>query len=248
MPLPGVSEIEAAGLRAWPAIDSAADGRWIMRAAGGYTKRANSVQSLDPADDDDVAARLERAVRWYRDRQLPPVFRVTPLAGPGTLAGLAAWTPFDRSLVLAMDLGPASSGAGDAPTLLKPAASEWLTAQRQLQGYDEPTAERLRRIVEQIKAPARGLVSFGEDRQPAASALIVVVSGLSFTLNVVTAEAQRRQGHSRRLLLAAMAWARQAGARRAVIQVLATNAPAIALYESLGYSHVYDYHYRRLGS
>src|SRR5687768_11623478 len=112
--LPSVSDIEAAGLKAWPAIDTASDGQWVLRAAGGYTKRANSVQSLDVGDDADATARLERAARWYSDRRLPPIFRVTPLAGPAILAALGKhWVALDHSLVLAMDMGPQSFTADE---------------------------------------------------------------------------------------------------------------------------------------
>jgi GNAT superfamily N-acetyltransferase len=245
--LPTVAEIEQAGLRAWPAIDTSADGQWVLRAAGGYTKRANSVQSLDPADDADVAARLEQAARWYRDRRLPPIFRVTPLAGPAVLAELErGWTAFDHSLVLAMDMGPMSFAADENTALVPVASADWLAAQRRLQGYDEDTVGRLRRIVERIKAPARGLIHYGEDANPSASALMAVVNGLVFTGNVVTAENQRRRGYARRLLESGLAWARQAGGRRAGIQVLADNAAAISLYEGVGYIRHYEYHYRRL--
>jgi len=62
----------------------------------------------------------------------------------------------------------------------------------------------------------------------------------------VTAENQRRRGYARRLLQSGLAWARQAGGRRAGIQVLADNAAAISLYEGLGYIRHCEYHYRRL--
>ena len=47
------------------------------------------------------------------------------------------------------------------------------------------------------------------------------------------------------LMLSALKWARQRGARDAWLQVEADNAPALALYRSLGFDEVYRYHYRR---
>ena len=46
---------------------------------------------------------------------------------------------------------------------------------------------------------------------------------------------------------AALNWARSVGATHSVIQVLASNAPAINLYTSLGFGEVYPYHYCRPG-
>jgi ribosomal protein S18 acetylase RimI-like enzyme len=247
VPLPTASEIEEAGLKSWPAIDTAMDGRWVLRAAGGYTKRANSVQSLDAGDDGDAESRIERAVRWYRDRQLPPVFRVTPLAGPRIVEALAGWRAFDHSNVLAMTLGQLSFAVDENVALLPAISPDWLKVQQHLQGYDDATGERLRRIVERIKAPARGLVMYAGHGVPVASAIVIVVNGIIYTGNVVTSEEHRRQGHAQKLLATGMAWARQSGGRRAAINVMADNAPAIALYGKLGYVPHYDYHYRSPG-
>jgi ribosomal protein S18 acetylase RimI-like enzyme len=247
VPVPTASEIEEAALKSWPAIDTVTDGRWVIRAAGGYTKRSNSVQSLDPADDGDAEARIARAARWYRDRQLPPVFRVTPLAGPNTLAAIEGWRAFDHSKVLAMDLGSRSFAADENVALLPPVSPDWLAIQQKLQGYDDATRERLKHILERIKVPARGLIIYAGHGVPVAAAVMIVSNGIIYTGNVVTSAEHRRQGHARKMLETGMAWARRSGGRRAAINVAADNSGAIALYKGLGYAEHYDYHYRSPG-
>jgi len=59
--LPSAAVFERAGLKAWPGIEVEWDGTWVRRATNGYTKRANSVQSLDIADDANAPARLAAA-------------------------------------------------------------------------------------------------------------------------------------------------------------------------------------------
>jgi ribosomal protein S18 acetylase RimI-like enzyme len=46
----------------------------------------------------------------------------------------------------------------------------------------------------------------------------------------------------------ALAWAKQAGASFAALNVAADNPPALALYGSVGYAVMYDYHYARPSS
>jgi GNAT superfamily N-acetyltransferase len=245
--LPSAIEVEQAGLKAWPALDTELDGSWVLRAAGGYTRRANSIQSLDPADENEVARRLGRAARWYRDRGLPPVFRVTPLTGPATLALLDdGWMAEGHSHIVAMELADTAPADPDVQ-LLPAAAPEWIAVQQKLQGYDDGKRERLRHIVERIRGPARGLV-LSIDGEPKASALMAVANGVVITGNVVTSLSARRKGFGRRMMEAGLAWARSAGARRAAHAVEASNAPALALYQGLGYQRLYDYHYRVLGS
>jgi GNAT superfamily N-acetyltransferase len=62
--------------------------------------------------------------------------------------------------------------------------------------------------------------------------------------DVFTAPAARNQGLSRALCGELLARARGAGARWAYLQVDAANAPALAVYRRLGFTHGYDYHYR----
>jgi ribosomal-protein-alanine N-acetyltransferase len=56
-------------------------------------------------------------------------------------------------------------------------------------------------------------------------------------LDVVTAPEARRTGVGRALMLEALAEATRRGAARSLLEVRRSNAPAIALYRSLGYLH-----------
>ena len=62
--------------------------------------------------------------------------------------------------------------------------------------------------------------------------------------DIVTEPEQRRKGHSGRLMNGLMAWARQAEATQAYLQVMLDNAPALRLYEKMGFREIYRYWYR----
>lgn len=247
MGLPGAKEIEIAGLKAWPGLEVEFDGAWVRRAANGYTQRANSVQALDPADENDAPVRIEASRRWFEERALPPIFRVTPLVGPGVVAALdaAGWVAHDHSRVVAMELGamePDPRGVVTAPD--DPA---FLEAQRELQGYDDKRLAGLRGIIGAFRGPAKGIVVYAPDGRPAASALMDVVDGIVVTGNVVTAKSERRKGYGVALMRTGLAWAFQAGARVAAHNVVADNTAALALYGRMGFVPQYDYHYRTPG-
>jgi ribosomal protein S18 acetylase RimI-like enzyme len=66
---------------------------------------------------------------------------------------------------------------------------------------------------------------------------------------VATDPAFRRRGFSRDCVASILAWGARAGARGACLQVVSANAPAIALYEQLGFDQeLYRYHYRHRAS
>ena len=68
-------------------------------------------------------------------------------------------------------------------------------------------------------------------------------------LGVMVARGHRRRGAGRALMHAAEAWARRAGVTKIELHVFPHNAPAIALYEGLGYERegLRRRHYRRGG-
>src|SRR5713226_1506510 len=95
-----IRELEERTFQAWPALETRANFGWIQRFAGGYTKRANSINAIDDGAHftPDVMAELERP---YRERGHPPIWRLTPLAPPEADAVLAGqgYRRIDQSLV-----------------------------------------------------------------------------------------------------------------------------------------------------
>src|SRR6478672_10783209 len=95
-----IQALERRAFRAWPALETATAHGWVQRFAGGYTKRANSINALEPQSEFtlDVKNALEAP---YRARRLPPIWRLTPLAPDGTdsLLAEAGYRLIDRSLV-----------------------------------------------------------------------------------------------------------------------------------------------------
>lgn len=247
MSLPTATEIEHACLKAWPALEEEHDGAWIARFANGYTKRANSVQSLDIGDDQDAARRLDLIAESYRQRGLRPTFRITPLAGPAVLVALEekGWALYEPSLVLAMELPKRARPVAATTKLFEVTDPEWRQAQGAMAGYGEAESQALAGILDRIAVPARGVLVYDDSYRPVGAALAVNADGIAIFLNVVVDAAARGQGYGRAVMHAALNWTSQSGAERSAIQVLGDNETAKSLYRSLGFTEVYSYHYRR---
>jgi GNAT superfamily N-acetyltransferase len=242
--LPSVIEIERAGLRAWPGLEVEWDGSWVRRAANGYSKRANSVQCFDPADDGNAIERIAASCRWFEDRSLKPIFRVNSLTAPTLNAALdaAGWGAIDHSQVVAMELGPVlRDPRAELLTLHDP---KFLAAHQRVSGDSDEKMDKLRAILGVLDVPAIGIVLRAPDGRPVSSALMAIADGTVITGNVVTDQSERRKGYAGGMMRTGLAWAHAKGARYAALNVVAENAVALALYRSLGYSHQYDYLYR----
>lgn len=242
-----VSQIEGATLTAWPALRQAHDGLWLWRYARGFTKRGNSIHCLDPSDGGYAELRLQRLAELSRRHGIAPVFRVTPLTAPDiveVLDGLL-WEEYEPSLVMAMEMPDEDFPLEFNARYFDPADPEWYKAQAHMSGYDPQTVETLKHILEAISCECQGVLVYHKAGLPVAAALAAVSSGIGVYLNVVTHPSARGMGYGRAVMGAALNWVRAMGATHSAIQVLADNAPAINLYNSLGFGEVYPYIYRR---
>lgn len=247
--LPSIAEIEAGALVSWPAHEEVRDGAWLARFSRGYSRRSNSVQSMDPADDDNAEARLDAIRALYAEHGLPAWFRITPLAGPNTLATLdrQGWIEDDLNFVMAMPLRKSMRPVGAHAQGFEHTDAQWNGVQTELAGTTDKRAA-LQATLALIKAPARAFIAYDADLKPVAANLVVNADGTAFFLNVVVSEDMRGLGYGRAIMHAGLNWAAQTGAKVAALQVQADNEAAVALYSKLGFAEQYRYQYRRYPS
>ncbi|MDT3397789.1 GNAT family N-acetyltransferase [Streptomyces sp. B1866] len=135
-PAAGVAELERVASRGWPAVERARLGGWELRAASGFTRRANSALAVgDPGLPLDDA--LERVARWYAERGLPAYVQAPGPAPRGGTPGddpLAArltalgWAREVSAEVRTAALAPLADRDADTPrvTLARHADAAWL--------------------------------------------------------------------------------------------------------------------------
>lgn len=239
---PSVPELERLTARTWRGLEEEPFGDWLLRAAGGFTVRANSVLVVGtPAVP--LAAAVPAVARWYSDRRLRPQAQ---LALPGAEEADAAfdaagWTRGEDVLVLTAGLhGWAEPGVqvelADAPD------AGWLAGYRY---RDAPLPAVATDVLTHADHPV--FASVRPDPHPAPPAAVargVVEAGRLCVTAVTVDDSYRRQGLATAVMAALGAWARGTGASSCVLQVAASNAPAIALYDRLGFTEHHRYHYR----
>ncbi|MDR3659838.1 MAG: GNAT family N-acetyltransferase [Mycobacterium sp.] len=208
-----IRALEHAAALAWPGTEQRWLEGWLLRAGGGATMRANSAVPL--LFSSDLTA-LPAIVDWYAERGLPPWLalpeRLLPVRDAGT----------QPIRVLTTEL-TATSG----PELPSSPGDRW----RQIYRREVP--------VEVLTAVVDGEVAFATVADAAVGRVAVTTApdGTRWAgLSAVRAlDDQRRQGHGRAVCDTLLAWAAAHGATHAYVQVADENAPATALYESMGF-------------
>nr|WP_191971437.1 GNAT family N-acetyltransferase [Streptomyces luteolifulvus] len=261
-PSASYEELARVAARAWRPVESERLGEWELRAAGGFTRRANSVLPLgDPGLPLDEALTVVR--RWYSDRGLPAYIQ-TATGAEGTQELLCAelerrgWVREVSAELWIGALAPAAD-AGDASVvaLSRTADEAWL-ARYQRKGVSEVALKVLgggsprSSEAESGGGPSVWFATVPGAEPGAAPAAIgrCVVDGRWASFAAVEVDpGQRRRGLATDVMAALARQALDEGASAAWLQVEEDNAGARALYERLGFAahHAY-HHYREPGS
>lgn len=249
-----VVELQDVMADGWQPLEREDYGGWRLRAAEGFTGRANSALPLGEPPS-PLPEAVDHVQRWYAERGLPARFAVPwPLgAGPGepgdgrdpldvelARRGFALDYP---TLVMTLSLpSVADSGEPGWEVAVADEPDEGFLALYRYRGQDLP------RVAAQVmmSAPAQAFVSVRPPGSPQTVAVGRVASsrGWSGISAVEVAADHRRQGLGGVVMRALHAWAADRGDHAAYLQVARENVAGRALYDALGYTAHSGYHYR----
>ncbi len=249
MPI-SIPDLEEAAAGGWRAPEQARLGRWLLRAACGFTGRANSALAIgDPGMP--LADAVAEVCRWYQARGLPPMVAVPYAVNePQTSAvdrflARRGW-PVRSAAATVMTATPAAVATGTAEAAAAVhvgVAAEpddgWLELYRHRGRRPPPISRRLL-----MSAPWQAFASVREAGGTVAIGRVAVAGGWAGLTAVEVHPGQRRRGLGRAITGALAAAAARHGAAGLYLQVENDNAAARALYRQAGFADHHGYHYR----
>ncbi|MGW5206334.1 GNAT family N-acetyltransferase [Streptomyces griseoincarnatus] len=255
-PAASYEELARITARGWRPVESERLGDWELRAAAGFTRRANSVLPLgDPGRPLDDALTAVR--RWYAARGLP-AYAQTATGAEGTQELLCAelekrgWVREVTAELWTGGLAPvADLGDGTSWVLLSRDADEAWLARYQRKGVSEVALRVLGGGSPGAPAPGEPSVWFATvpggpgAEAPAAIGRCVVDGRWAGFAAVEVDPARRREGLATAVMAALAARALEEGASAAWLQVETDNEGGRALYDRLGFAPHHAYHHYR---
>ncbi|AZG46212.1 N-acetylglutamate synthase, CG3035 family [Gordonia insulae] len=236
-----IRAVEAAAAAAWPGVESAMVSGWLLRAGGGFTRRANSAVPLEfGADTDGTAIAAMRG--WYAARGLPTMIALPERLIPaGHISGRPASgevqmlvRDVDGFLV---DAAQVSVQLTDTPT------TAWLHAYR---GPDVDV-EVAAAVVAGSQGPVT-LASIDESGDPVSIGRATVTESPDGTrwlglTALWTSPTRRRERLAGAIMGRLVDWGAEHGAQRIYVQVEADNRLAGNWYRGLGFGLHHTYRY-----
>ncbi|MFE5031478.1 GNAT family N-acetyltransferase [Streptomyces sp. NPDC056683] len=244
-PAASYGELARVASRGWRPVESERLGEWELRAAAGFTRRANSVLPLgDPGLPLDAALAAVR--RWYGERGLPAYVQ-TATGAEGTQELLCAelerrgWLREVSAELWTGGLAPVADRAEGAGVLLSRAAGEDWLARYQRKGVSEVALKVLGGGASVWFATVPG----AGGGTPAAIGRLVVDGRWAGFAAVEVDPGLRRRGLATEVMAALARRALAEGASAAWLQVETDNEGARALYGRLGFAAHHAYHHYR---
>ncbi|MFF2224221.1 GNAT family N-acetyltransferase [Streptomyces globisporus] len=245
-PAASFQELAAVTARAWQPVESEALGDWRLRAAGGFTRRANSVLPLgDPGLP--LGEAFGRVRRWYEERGLPAYVQ-TATGAEGTQELLCAeleqhgWRREVSAEVRIAALTPLGDREAEvsAVRLTREPDAAWLA---RYQRFSTPGPHVLRVLG---SGPSVWFATVpGSGDAPDAIGRCVVDGRWAGFMAVEVAPEQRRRGLATTVMTALARRALDEGASAAWLQVEEDNEGARALYDGMGFAGHHRYHHYR---
>ncbi|WP_399888413.1 GNAT family N-acetyltransferase [Streptomyces sp. BBFR51] len=242
-PAASYEELARVAARAWRPVESERLGEWELRAAAGFTRRANSVLPLgDPGLPLDEALTAVR--RWYGERGLPAYVQ-TATGAEGTQELLCAelerrgWAREVTAELWIGGLAPVADLAEGTGVVLSREADEAWLSRYQRKGVSEVALRVLG------AGPSVWFATVPGADGPAAIGRCVVDGRWASFAAVEVDPAQRRRGLGTAVMAALARRALEEGASAAWLQVETDNAGARALYAGMGFAAHHAYHHYR---
>jgi ribosomal protein S18 acetylase RimI-like enzyme len=243
-----VEDLERRAAGSWRARETARIGDWLLRAAGGFTSRANSALAVgDPGRP--LAQAVDAVCSWYGERGQPAMVAVPyPMAGPAgsavdrLLAGLGWSGPAGAAFV--MTASPETIAARldrAAPTVsMAPAPDEAWLGRYHYRGRVLPPVAR--QVL--VSAPWQAFASIRSGGETIAIGRVAASDGWAGLTAIEVDDRFRRRGLGTAVTAALAGLAAEQGVAGLYLQVETGNAVAHRLYAEMGFRDHHRYHYR----
>lgn len=241
-----LQRIEELSMNALPAIQTQIFDGWILRFSNGYTKRANSINPIYFSSE-NLKSKIKNSEQMYRERNLPVIYKMTPNVCPKDLDNAlekSGYIPDSLTSVQVLPIKEIEVPPVNNVEVYNKLHKKWFANFCAFNKIRKNDQRSLKIMLNNIISKTCFILLTDDDKKVLACGLGVLQGEYIGLFDIVTNEKYRNKGYGKVLILNILHWGKKNGAKKAYLQVVVNNTPALNLYSSLGFEEKYRYWYR----
>lgn len=233
-------------LNAWPSHKMELYDGWILRFSYFYTHRTNSVEQFGSSSF-PWKEKVTHCEDVYKRLGTPAIFKISPLVSPDFdfMLESRGYRIEHVTHVMTLKLADADlSSSYQDVTFSDEIPDFWIQSLFDLKGMTDETHRRI--VPSMYRAILKETIcaNIVIDGEIVATGLGILDRDYIGIYAIHVREDHRRKGYARQICTCLLAEGKKRGAENAYLQVVDGNESAKNLYESLGFSYMYSYHFR----
>jgi len=237
--------IEEMSLNALPALETMIYDGWVLRFSRGYARRANSIYPLYQSKE-NINEKISKCEELYKSKGLDVIYKITKAAFPSNLDLLLEEYGYiidAPTSVQGMNLDNVEEIKNESIICSSTINDEWFHSFCRMDNVSGEKRDVLYNTLENI-IPKKFFVSLQRDEKIIGCGLGVLENDFIGLYNIVIDKEYRNKGYGREIVLSLLKLGKENGAKKAYLQVMENNPPALKLYSNVGFKEEYKYWYR----
>ncbi len=245
-----IKTLEELSLNAWPSLKTSLYDGWVLRFADGYTKRANSVSPLYQSTE-SLDKKIDECEIQYGLKNLPTIFKITQESYPEYIDKRLedrGYRKLDETSVRILDLENYHYRGFSDVVAESQFNESWINGYFKCSNtMDMGTQISAKRLLDNIYGKVI-CVSKHIDGQIVGCGFGAIERDCIGIFDIVVDKCFRGNGYGKDIMDGILSEAKMLGVKTAYLAVVVGNQPAENLYSKIGFTEVYRYWYRRLGT
>jgi ribosomal protein S18 acetylase RimI-like enzyme len=238
--------IEELSMNAWPSIQTILYDGWIIRMAGGYTKRANSINLLYKSAI-NLEEKIDYCEKLYSQNNLPAIYKLVECDEHKIIDDKLAALNYEKLDITSVQICDnfKTPGKNFSGIIIDDNfTGEWIDGLIECNNIKSEYLETLKTMLKNTIGK-KIIIAKKIHNEIIACGYGVIENGFVGIFDIVVKENRRGNGHGREIVQTILSEAGKAGIEKSYLQVVNNNTIAKNLYGTLGYKEIYKYWYRK---
>jgi GNAT superfamily N-acetyltransferase len=240
-----ITRMEEISMNCWPALQTVLFDGWVLRFAGGATKRSNSVNPIYSSEL-PVEEKIEECEKLYSAQNLKTVFKLTEKVYPPDLDAVLDGRGYEKNSVTSVQTLKLSSFTYEScssKSFSEEFNINWMNSFFNFAGIAPELRPAFQNIIQHIILKKCFLTIHFKNR-PVCCGLGVSFDEYLGIFDIAVSPEYRGWGFGRLAMEGILDWGKASGLKTAWLQVFLNNASALKLYKKMDFKEAYKYWYR----